>query len=61
MSTKDWADLENNRLGATCRAVPTHAALKNLIRLLAVAYIGQPGEPDRQRLVVIDEIFQGID
>lgn len=46
---------------ATYGAVPTHTTLTSLIRLLAVAYIGQAGDPARQRLAVIDEINEEID
>ncbi len=46
---------------ATYGALPTHTTLTSLIRLLAVAYIGQAGEPARQRLSVIEEINEEID
>jgi DNA-binding MurR/RpiR family transcriptional regulator len=46
---------------ASYGAVPTHTTLTSLIRLLALAYIGQAGEPARQRLSVIDEINEEID
>lgn len=46
---------------ATYGAVPTHTTLASLLRLLAVAYIGQAGEPARQRLSVINEINEEID
>jgi DNA-binding MurR/RpiR family transcriptional regulator len=55
-----------SRLGVGCHvasygAVPTHTTLTSLIRLLALAYIAQAGEPARQRLSVIDEINEEID
>lgn len=46
---------------ATYGALPTHTTLTSLVRLLAVAFIGQAGEPARQRLGVIDEINEEID
>lgn len=46
---------------ASYGAVPTHTTLASLIRLLAVAFIGQAGDPARQRLAVIDEIKEEID
>jgi len=39
----------------------THTTLTSLMRLLAVAYIGQAGEQVRQRLSVIGEINAEID
>jgi DNA-binding MurR/RpiR family transcriptional regulator len=55
-----------SRLAVGCHvasygAVPTHTTLTSLIRLLALAYIAQAGEPARQRLSVIDEINEEID
>jgi DNA-binding MurR/RpiR family transcriptional regulator len=55
-----------SRLAVGCHvasygAVPTHTTLTSLIRLLALSYIGQAGEPARQRLGVIDEINEEID
>jgi DNA-binding MurR/RpiR family transcriptional regulator len=55
-----------SRLAVGCHvasygAVPTHTTLTSMIRLLALAYIGQAGEPARQRLSVIDEINEEID
>lgn len=46
---------------ATYGALPTHTTLASLIRLLAVAFIGQAGDAALQRLSVIDEINQEID
>jgi len=41
--------------------VPSHATLTSMIRLLAIAFIGQAGEVAHQRMVVIDEINEEID
>jgi DNA-binding MurR/RpiR family transcriptional regulator len=46
---------------ASYGALPTHTTLASLIRLLAVAFIGQAGDAALQRLSVIDEINQEID
>ena len=46
---------------ATYGALPTHTTLASLIRLLAVAFIGQAGDAALQRLSVIDEINEEID
>lgn len=46
---------------ATYGAVPTHTTLTSLIRLMALAFIGEAGEPARQRLSVIEEINEEID
>jgi DNA-binding MurR/RpiR family transcriptional regulator len=55
-----------SRLAVGCHvasygALPTHTTLTSLIRLLALAYIGQAGEPAQQRMSVIDEINEEID
>lgn len=41
--------------------LPSHTALTSMVRLLAVAYLGQSGEPALQRLSVIEQINEEID
>jgi DNA-binding MurR/RpiR family transcriptional regulator len=41
--------------------LPSHATLVSMVRLLAVAYLGQSGDAARQRLTVIDQINEEID
>lgn len=46
---------------ATFGRIPSHATLISVLRMLAIAYIGQAGEPAHQRMAVIDEINEEID
>jgi DNA-binding MurR/RpiR family transcriptional regulator len=46
---------------ATFGKLPSHATLASMIRLLAIAFIGQAGDKAQQRMAVIDEINEEID
>lgn len=46
---------------ATYGAIPSHTTLASLIRLLAIAYIGQAGETAVDRMALIGEINEEID
>ena len=46
---------------ASYGSMPSHTTLLSVLRLLAIAYIGQSGEAAQQRLSVIDEINEEID
>ena len=41
--------------------IPSHTSLLSVLRILAIAFIGQSGEAAQQRLSVIDEINEEID
>jgi DNA-binding MurR/RpiR family transcriptional regulator len=46
---------------ASYGAIPSHTTLLSVLRMLAIAYLGQAGEAAQQRLSVIDEINEEID
>lgn len=46
---------------ASYGSMPSHTTLLSVLRLLAIAYIGQSGEAAQQRLSVIEEINEEID
>lgn len=46
---------------ATYGTVPSHVALVSMIRMLAIAYLGEAGETAHRRLAMIDEINEEID
>ena len=46
---------------ASYGSIPSHTALLSVLRLMAIAFIGQTGETAQQRLSVIDEINEELD
>lgn len=46
---------------ASYGSIPSHTTFLSVLRLMAVAFIGQSGEVAQQRLTVIDEINEEID
>ena len=46
---------------ASYGAVPSHTVLTSMIRMLAIAFIGQSGKPALQRMAMINEINEEID
>jgi DNA-binding MurR/RpiR family transcriptional regulator len=46
---------------ASYGSIPSHTTLLSMLRLIAIAFMGQSGEVAQQRLGVIDEINEEID
>ena len=46
---------------ASFGSIPSHTTMLSVLRLMAIAFIGQSGEVAQQRLSVIDEINEEID